>query len=178
MNSLVSKTAVSKTDITRRTCLGLALISTLVSTGCAVAPSSGNNSPKATRQAALRSLGFAETVDGWELNLAARAMFAVNDATLTPDDLAALTGVAQVLLDVGIDRLTVEGHTDNQGGDEQNRLLADRRAKAVADVLVAKGFAPGSITRHGFGASRPIADNATETGRLRNRRAVLIVPSL
>ena len=104
--------------------------------------------------------------------------FSFNDARLTPNDQLRLGHVAQALLGVGIDHLTVEGHTDNQGTIEHNRALAERRAKVVADSLVDLGFAPGNIDRRGYGSSRPIADNATEAGRVRNRRAVLIVPSL
>ena len=105
-------------------------------------------------------------------------MFPSDDATLSTDDLDALSHVSRILLGVGITRLAVEGHTDNLGGDEHNRVLSERRARVVADALVARGFAMIDITMRAFGASRPIADNATELGRLHNRRAALIVPSI
>jgi outer membrane protein OmpA-like peptidoglycan-associated protein len=162
----------------RRICLALAFVSTLVATGCATAPSP-EPSREQVQRTALRDLGFNQTEDGgWEMDIAVSMTFTLNDAKLQPSDEAKLTQVASALLAVGIDHLTVEGHTDNQGGVEHNRQLSERRAKVVADALVARGFAPGSIGQRGYGAARPVGDNSSEAGRIRNRRAVLIVPSL
>jgi outer membrane protein OmpA-like peptidoglycan-associated protein len=111
-------------------------------------------------------------------DLAIRLTFLVDDATLTSHDLEALTRLSRILLSLGIRRLEVEGHTDNVGGREHNRILAERRARAVAQALAERGFALSDIAQRGFGATRPVADNSTRIGRLHNRRAALIVPSL
>jgi len=157
----------------RRAWLTLALISSLSWAGCTTPSGSLNEGQKT----ALHELGFTKEEEGWELQLESRMLFAVDDATLSAKDLEAISRVAQTLLAVGIDRLTVEGHTDNTGNEAHNRLLSERRAAAVADALIKRGFAPQNITRRAYGASRPIGDNNTESGRRHNRRAVLIVSS-
>lgn len=161
------------TSQTRRTCLTLALMPVFLWAGCATPPRSLSDG----QRAALDELGFAKKDEGWELSLESQMLFAVDEATLSPKDLEALSRVAQTLLAVGIDQLIVEGHTDNTGSEAHNKLLSERRAAAVADALVKRGFAPQNITRRAYGALRPIADNGTEAGRRHNRRAVLIVSS-
>jgi outer membrane protein OmpA-like peptidoglycan-associated protein len=134
--------------------------------------------PVAARKQALKDLGFVEDPQGWALNLSGRVLFASNDAALSDDGTQTISRVAQVLLGIGIDRVTVEGHTDNVGSEEYNQRLSQRRAEAVAQALVRKGFASTDIVRRGFGPQRPIADNTSDAGRALNRRAVLIVSSL
>lgn len=155
---------------------GALLLAACTTTPVAAPPPPPGLSP--VQQTALRDLGFVEADANWNLDLAARVNFGVDTAAIGPDELALLTRVAQTLLGVGIDRLAVEGHTDNQGSDAYNMRLAERRAAAVADALAARGFDAANITRRAMGASRPVADNTTAAGRLLNRRAVLIVPSL
>jgi OOP family OmpA-OmpF porin len=72
-------------------------------------------------------------------------------------------------------KLSVEGHTDNIGGDKYNQDLSNRRAAAVVKALVERyHVAPGRLTPAGFGASRPKATNDTLEGRALNRRVELV----
>jgi outer membrane protein OmpA-like peptidoglycan-associated protein len=148
----------------------------LLATGCAMSNPSRNAARTPEQKAALRSLGFVEGREGWEFDLAARVSFAVDEASLSPDAEATLTRIARVLLGVGIDGLTVDGHSDTQGSDEYNQRLSERRADVVAEALIARGLARERTIRRAFGATRPVATNATEAGRRLNRRAVLLVP--
>jgi OOP family OmpA-OmpF porin len=69
--------------------------------------------------------------------------------------------------------VTVEGHTDSQGADAYNQKLSQSRAEAVKQVLITKfGIAADRITAKGLGEAKPVADNATATGREENRRVV------
>lgn len=70
-------------------------------------------------------------------------------------------------------KLVVEGHTDAVGTEAANRDLSQRRAQAVVSALVARGVAGGRLRASGFGASRPVADNTSDSGRARNRRVSL-----
>jgi len=170
MNSRISSSPKS-----RLAWLALVLIPVFFSAAC-MTPQP-QPSRKQAQETALHQLGFKESQDGWELQLASRMTFAVDDATLTAEDRQTLAHAAQVLLSIGIDRLTVEGHADSTGSEKHNKLLAERRAAAVVDALIQTGFKPEMITQRSHGASRPIADNSSEVGRARNRRAALIVPS-
>ncbi|MFZ8890287.1 MAG: OmpA/MotB family protein, partial [Pseudomonadales bacterium] len=76
-------------------------------------------------------------------------------------------------------RVTVEGHTDARplrGGPSQTNLaLSAARAAAVGERLLTLGLPPEQLSVAGYGAERPVASNATEEGRARNRRIVLRV---
>lgn len=62
------------------------------------------------------------------------------------------------------------GHTDNTGSDEFNNRLSLQRAQATRDYLTARGADPRQVTVSGHGEREPVADNASEAGRARNRR--------
>ncbi len=69
--------------------------------------------------------------------------------------------------------LIIIGHTDNLGRDKMNISLSNERAHAVAKYLIAKGIESMRLAWKGFGSKQPIADNATEEGRRKNRRVEL-----
>lgn len=68
-------------------------------------------------------------------------------------------------------KIEVYGHTDNVGNEASNLALSTDRAFTVRDMLVAKGISEKRlIAFKGFGSSKPVADNLTESGRAKNRR--------
>ena len=72
-------------------------------------------------------------------------------------------------------KLDVEGHTDSVGGDDYNQQLSEQRASAVRDYLTQAGIPVNSVTAKGFGKTKPVASNDTNTGRQQNRRVELVV---
>jgi len=72
-------------------------------------------------------------------------------------------------------KIGVFGHTDNNGSDEVNGPLSERRAGAVRDYLVRRGLKDDRVETRGFGSAKPVADNATEAGRSRNRRVEIVL---
>jgi outer membrane protein OmpA-like peptidoglycan-associated protein len=101
--------------------------------------------------------------------------FAFNSAEILPESTPTLREIADLLRGQADLELIIEGHTDNVGGAEHNLELSRQRAEAVKRWLVDEGGA-GEIrlTTVGYGLGRPIADNATEEGRARNRRVELV----
>jgi len=70
-------------------------------------------------------------------------------------------------------QVEIEGHTDNVGPETYNQGLSERRAKAVADVLINEhGIAASRLRPRGYGESRPVATNDTAEGRQQNRRVM------
>jgi OmpA-OmpF porin, OOP family len=69
----------------------------------------------------------------------------------------------------------VEGHTDNQGDDAYNLTLSKDRAASVVAWLAQQGIDPARLQSDGFGESRPVAGNDTETGRQLNRRVEIAI---
>ena len=101
--------------------------------------------------------------------------FDFNKDTLKPESEPVLKEIAQTMADNPGWKLTVEGHTDNVGGDPYNLELSKRRAAAVKQALVSQyNIAPERLLTGGFGASRPIETNDTLEGRARNRRVELV----
>ena len=77
---------------------------------------------------------------------------------------------AQGVNQQGSMEVKIVGHTDSTGSDVINNPLSVRRAESARDYLVSRGVAAGRISTEGRGSREPIADNATEAGRARNRR--------
>ncbi|WP_458415039.1 OmpA family protein [Schinkia sp. CFF1] len=70
----------------------------------------------------------------------------------------------------------VRGHTDDQGSDEYNQALSERRAKAVADYIMQSGKVSHlNISTKGFGETKPLESNADEEGRQKNRRVEIVI---
>lgn len=70
--------------------------------------------------------------------------------------------------------ISVEGHTDNVGTPQSNKLLSEQRAKAVMAAVVKGGVAATRMSAVGWGQEKPVADNRTEGGRAKNRRGEIV----
>jgi outer membrane protein OmpA-like peptidoglycan-associated protein len=103
-------------------------------------------------------------------------LFDVGKATLTSDlktSLAKIAGILTIYKDANV---IIEGHTDNQGGEELNQKLSEKRAGNVRDFLVQPGGVDSlRLSAIGYGFSKPIADNASKEGRQKNRRVDLVI---
>jgi outer membrane protein OmpA-like peptidoglycan-associated protein len=93
---------------------------------------------------------------------------------LRPESKKVLEEIAQVMKQHPDWKLSVEGNTDNIGGDAFNLDLSKRRAAAVRQALVVQYDVAGvRLSTTGFGASHPVDTNETIEGRARNRRVEL-----
>ena len=124
----------------------------------------------------LRDQGFKETGEGWQLEMPGRLLFTLNSDALNAPLRDNVDRMGRALHGVGIDRLRVEGHADNQGEKAYNEELSLRRAHAVAQVLVDAGMPPQNVEVKAFGSSRPLVPNNSEEDRQQNRRVAIVVP--
>lgn len=99
--------------------------------------------------------------------------FEFDKATLTPNARSLLDQVVFALKEAPQIRVEVGGHTDARGSDAYNQELSGHRAQSVVDYLVGQGIASERLQAVGYGETAPVADNATEEGRERNRRVEL-----
>ena len=72
-------------------------------------------------------------------------------------------------------KISIQGHTDNQGDSLANERLSMNRSNAVRDWLVQHGISNTRLEARGYGQSRPITTNSTEQGRETNRRIEFII---
>lgn len=101
--------------------------------------------------------------------------FDFGKAEVKPESGPALLEIDKMLkAEPGI-KVWVVGHTDSIGSAETNAALAEARAAAVVKVLVQEhGVDDRRLAAHGVGPYAPVATNASEEGRARNRRVELV----
>lgn len=87
----------------------------------------------------------------------------------------ALKEIATFLLENSEVVVRIHGHTDNAGDPTLNKKLSLERAGSVRDFLIDQGVEFERMRISGWGGSRPIASNATESGRAKNRRVEMEV---
>ncbi|MFN8711843.1 MAG: OmpA family protein, partial [Bacteroidota bacterium] len=81
-----------------------------------------------------------------------------------------LDNVVKVMMENPEYKLSIEGHTDNQGDDAKNLDLSQRRANAVMKYLTDKGVDAKRLRATGYGETKPVDTNDTAPGRAKNRR--------
>lgn len=104
-----------------------------------------------------------------------RLVFDSASAIPEPESEEQLRNLASILKAYPRVKLKVGGYTDNKGNREANQRLSENRAESVRRELVGMGIAFGRLEVEGYGHLHPIADNATEAGRAKNRRISLKV---
>ncbi|TLP69672.1 OmpA family protein [Pseudomonas nitroreducens] len=131
---------------------------------------------QAAQPAGAAQPSAAPAVVGIEAQVQDSSMFDVGSAQITVDGQRQLRKIAQALAEGRNDpknagkKILVVGHTDATGSAEFNQRLSEQRARAVGGILAEVGIPASDIYYQGAGASRPLADNTSETGRAKNRR--------
>ena len=124
--------------------------------------------------------GVAVDADGCRLRLKAARRFPIDVRFATGSAVIVNIGDVGAVLDLLEQfpeaQLIVEGHTDSVGSAQANEVLSQKRADTVGDAFVDRFDVKRSrITTRGFGAAKPVADNATADGRAANRRVEVVV---
>jgi OOP family OmpA-OmpF porin len=100
--------------------------------------------------------------------------FDTDKAAIRADGKPAVDQIVTLMKQESALRLAVEGHTDNVGDAAHNVKLSRERAQAVVLALRGDGIDAARLSAAGIGAAKPIADNANEEGRAKNRRVELV----
>ena len=111
-----------------------------------------------------------------KLEIKQAVFFATNKAIIQRRSFKMLNQVARVLQQhPEIEKVVIEGHSDNVGNAEANRRLSLARAESVKDYLVKKGVEAARLEAKGYGPDRPLLSNATAKGRAANRRVAFTI---
>ncbi|MBK3868140.1 OmpA family protein [Pseudomonas stutzeri] len=103
-----------------------------------------------------------------------RVGFPSSDVALDQSGRSRLDIILQYLrADPSVNRIQLDGHSDNSGNRLVNRDLSRRRALAVQEYLVANGVPEEQITLRFHGERYPLVANSSEANRARNRRVTV-----
>lgn len=135
---------------------------------------------EAELRAQLQGTGVSVTRNGDQiiLNMPSNITFDVDQAYVKPEFNSTLDSVALVLQKYDRTIIDVYGHTDSTGSEAHNYELSRARAVSVANAVAAKGIDSRRFYVQGFGEDRPVASNATESGRALNRRVEIQISPL
>ena len=102
-------------------------------------------------------------------------LFATNSYELNDRSKFILRQFSKFLNENSSVSIMIQGHTDDQGDDQQNLLLSEGRANAVKLYLISLGITESRLTSKGFGETMPKIDNLNEENRARNRRTDFVI---
>ncbi len=94
---------------------------------------------------------------------------------LKPNSHKALDDLVEILRIKNTMVVEIQGHTDDVGKPEENLKLSQERAESVKKYLEGKGIEAARVSAKGYGQTQPIADNANDAGKSKNRRTSLKV---
>ncbi|MFO7736544.1 MAG: OmpA family protein [bacterium] len=112
---------------------------------------------------------------GMVITISGGVLFASNQTTLLASAKSKLNEIITVLLTTKEKHLLIEGHTDSQGSKSYNMDLSQRRADAVRNYLMEKGYEGDLIVANGLGEAHPVGNNSSPEGRANNRRVEIVV---
>jgi OmpA-OmpF porin, OOP family len=110
--------------------------------------------------------------------LAKLITFESNSYVLQQSSHQSIYSAIELLKEFSQINLLIEGHTDNVGDSDKNKLLSQKRAESVLNFLQDNGINSNRLTAVGYGETRPIVSNETRFGRSQNRRVELRAISL
>jgi outer membrane protein OmpA-like peptidoglycan-associated protein len=115
--------------------------------------------------------------DNITLDMPAAITFGFDSYALRPESFGVLDRVAETLREYDQTIIEVAGHTDSVGTQSYNQRLSEQRAQSVANHLGSRGINSQRMMVTGAGPNYPIASNATDEGRAKNRRVeITLVP--
>lgn len=103
-------------------------------------------------------------------------LFDVNKATIKPASFKILDELGKVLAENPSVKVSITGHTDNDGNDNANQKLSENRAEAVAQYFQTKyKISSSRLETYGKGESEPLNDNTSAEDKKQNRRVEFVI---
>jgi len=125
--------------------------------------------------AGMPNVSVAATDEGITISIE-DIQFEADSAILKAAELAKVERIAELLKSYPDRDILVAGHAAAAGYAAGRKRLSEQRAQTVAERIIALGArSPERVRATGFGDERPIADNATEAGRAKNRRVEITI---
>lgn len=116
------------------------------------------------------ALGKLVYSDGCPQSFNLHVNFANDSAVIDPNSIQRITSYAKFLKEHGSYSTDIVGYTSNTGSDIYNQQLSQKRAMAVAKIIIEQGVSSSKVRAQGKGKANPIASNETSEGRATNRR--------
>ena len=113
--------------------------------------------------------------EGIKITFDSGILFATDSYAIQPAGKTNIESLAKILNKYSDTNILIEGDTDNEGSDEYNLTLSERRAQAVADYLKGQAVVGSRISTVGLGESNPVTSNETASGRQQNRRVEIAI---
>jgi outer membrane protein OmpA-like peptidoglycan-associated protein len=101
--------------------------------------------------------------------------FDTGKTEVKPESAAQLDQMVALLKAQPALKVFIVGHTDNVGTVDANLKLSQGRAQAVVAALTQRGIAASRLVAHGNAGYAPVASNASDDGRARNRRVEMVL---
>ncbi|MEW6209744.1 MAG: OmpA family protein [Acidobacteriota bacterium] len=142
------------------------------------AQESADRAAASAEQANTRVTGVEQSVSTLRSNLdkftvqkTVTVLFEVGKSDLLPEAMASLDEIAGQIKDRNGFLIEIEGYASAEGDPKKNDILSQARSEAVRRYMAERHNVPlFRMSLLGFGTARPVADNSTEEGRVRNRR--------
>lgn len=100
--------------------------------------------------------------------------FDTGKADIKPESMPIIEQIASLLDDNPSLKVSIEGHTDNIGSQDSNKILSEKRTRSVVNELISRGIEQTRLSAVGWGQEKPLTDNRTEEGRAKNRRVEIV----
>jgi outer membrane protein OmpA-like peptidoglycan-associated protein len=113
--------------------------------------------------------------EGIKITFGSDILFDVDSYALKSETKQQLTEFARTLNKYEDTDIRIEGHADATGSEDHNLKLSRQRADAVGSFLETQGVKTSRVDEKGYGEAQPVADNASEAGRRKNRRVDIAV---
>lgn len=103
-------------------------------------------------------------------------LFATNSSQVSKEFYPQIEELAAFLNEYTTASVSIEGHTDNTGSAAYNKMLSEKRAQAIADVLTKElGVQASQVAAVGYGEEKPLVNNDTPENRQANRRVITVI---